>query len=402
MTNASFVSFGGVETAPAVEGVVGNDSDPEGDSLAAILVSGPTNAAAFNLNADGTFSYTPTADFSGVDSFSYKASDGSGDSNVVVATITVNAINDPPTNSVPGPQSVDEDTALVFNATNGNLISINDVDGGTDEMAVVLTVNDGALTLSGTAGLSFVAGSNGSSSMTVSGSLDDLNAALDGMTFMPDPEFSGPVNLEMTTHDDTGLVAHYGFDDLANLGDDDGFLGTNDGVVSGALSVNDGIRGDVLSFDGVDDGVQIAGLMGQPANVTVAAWVNMTAGAAPGEVITIGDSFILRADSWSSSGVRAAYYDGSSWNDLWSNVEVNGTGWRHLAAAFDDANDTLEIFIDGVSVASVTTRRRPRVRPRLDGDRDRPGDEHATPCRRRQRGHHRRPGERCSNVLRVR
>jgi uncharacterized delta-60 repeat protein len=111
MTNASFVSFGGVETAPAVEGVVGNDSDPEGDSLTAILVSGPTNAAAFNLNADGTFSYTPTADFSGVDSFSYKANDGSGDSNVVVATITVNAINDDPTFFGPGDGSVTTNVA---------------------------------------------------------------------------------------------------------------------------------------------------------------------------------------------------------------------------------------------------------------------------------------------------
>ncbi len=96
-----------------------------------------------------------------------------------------------PVNSVPGPQSVNEDTALVFNAANGNLISISDADAGTDELSVALSVNDGTLTLSGTTGLTFVAGSNGNATMTVTGTLNDLNAALDGMSFLGDPDFSG-------------------------------------------------------------------------------------------------------------------------------------------------------------------------------------------------------------------
>src|SRR5207249_1544242 len=40
-------------------GVLANDSDADGDALAAILVSGPAHAAAFTLNPDGSFSYTP-------------------------------------------------------------------------------------------------------------------------------------------------------------------------------------------------------------------------------------------------------------------------------------------------------------------------------------------------------
>ena len=47
--NGSFVSFGGEELAPAIGGVMTNDTDPQGDVLTAILVSGPSNASVFYL-----------------------------------------------------------------------------------------------------------------------------------------------------------------------------------------------------------------------------------------------------------------------------------------------------------------------------------------------------------------
>ncbi|NND71023.1 MAG: tandem-95 repeat protein, partial [Rhodothermales bacterium] len=85
----SFVSFGSEELAPAIGGVMTNDTDPQGDALTAILISGPSNAASFTFNADGTFSYTPTLNFGGTDSFTYKVNDGSTDSNVATVAITV-------------------------------------------------------------------------------------------------------------------------------------------------------------------------------------------------------------------------------------------------------------------------------------------------------------------------
>ena len=52
------------------------DSDLDvGDAITAVLVSGPAHAASFALSANGSFGYTPAADFSGPDSFSYKARD---------------------------------------------------------------------------------------------------------------------------------------------------------------------------------------------------------------------------------------------------------------------------------------------------------------------------------------
>jgi hypothetical protein len=76
-------------------GVLGNDSDPDADTLSAVLVTGPANAQSFALNADGSFAYTPNPGFIGVDSFTYKANDGSADSNVATVTITVNDTEPP-------------------------------------------------------------------------------------------------------------------------------------------------------------------------------------------------------------------------------------------------------------------------------------------------------------------
>lgn len=79
--------------------VLANDTDGENDALTAILVSGPANAQAFNLNADGSFSYAPPANFNGIVQFTYKANDGSLDSNIATVTITVNPVNDAPVTS---------------------------------------------------------------------------------------------------------------------------------------------------------------------------------------------------------------------------------------------------------------------------------------------------------------
>ena len=79
-------------------GVLANDNDidtPQAN-LTAILVTGPTHAASFTLNPDGSFSYAPATNFNGADSFTYKANDGASDSNLAMVTIAVNPVNDAP------------------------------------------------------------------------------------------------------------------------------------------------------------------------------------------------------------------------------------------------------------------------------------------------------------------
>src|SRR5207249_4429152 len=65
----------------AAAGVLANDSDVDGDALTAILVSSPAHGSV-TLNANGSFTYTPAANYNGGDSFTYKANDGALNSNV--------------------------------------------------------------------------------------------------------------------------------------------------------------------------------------------------------------------------------------------------------------------------------------------------------------------------------
>jgi len=76
-------------TVPA-PGVLGNDTDAESAPLTVNL--GSVTAAAngtVDIGEDGSFTYTPTSGFSGDDSFTYQANDGSADSNVATVTVTV-------------------------------------------------------------------------------------------------------------------------------------------------------------------------------------------------------------------------------------------------------------------------------------------------------------------------
>lgn len=86
-----------VLTVAAASGVLHNDSDAdiEHDPLSAIVVDGPLHGL-LALNPDGSFTYTPDANYSGPDAFTYKANDGLDDSASATVDLTVNAVNDPP------------------------------------------------------------------------------------------------------------------------------------------------------------------------------------------------------------------------------------------------------------------------------------------------------------------
>jgi VCBS repeat-containing protein len=77
-----------------------NDSDVDGDVLSAVLVS-TAQHGTLSLAANGSFTYTPTANFNGTDSFTYRANDGTVDSAPVTVTITVAAVAVPPPTSHP-------------------------------------------------------------------------------------------------------------------------------------------------------------------------------------------------------------------------------------------------------------------------------------------------------------
>ena len=321
----------------------GADSDVEGDSLTVSLVTDVANGALV-LGSDGTFNYTPDADFNGSDSFTYEVSDGNGGTDTATATITVDPVNDAPVISYaqtaaslvngsfelplsswvatgggvdqltgwdasdgiwsldlnafspggvqqaiatdtgvaytvtfdlagnPGQQTVkdlqvsadgttqnysfdngagggtsgtnmnwtqqsfsfvamDASTLLDFSSLvssgawgpaldnvsltrdglfveeDGSLaitgLSVSDVDAaeGTGEVQATLSVNNGTITLAQTTGLTIGAGANGSATVTFTGLVADVNAAIASLTYAPDADYNGDDALTMNVND---------------------------------------------------------------------------------------------------------------------------------------------------------------------------------------------------------
>jgi hypothetical protein len=91
----SYATFTGLPlVVDAANGVLANDSDAEGQTLIALLATGPTaEEGTLILNTDGSFTFTPAAGFTGTASFTYQAHDGYVGSEVVTVTIQVNPYN---------------------------------------------------------------------------------------------------------------------------------------------------------------------------------------------------------------------------------------------------------------------------------------------------------------------
>lgn len=110
----------------AAPGVLGNDSDPDGDALTATLVT-PAAHGTLAFSADGSFSYAPFTDFHGADGFTYEVSDGSVTATASV-TIAVAPVNDPPVTS-----------DLSVNTTAGTPITVTLTATDIDSAAVTFT-----------------------------------------------------------------------------------------------------------------------------------------------------------------------------------------------------------------------------------------------------------------------
>lgn len=125
----------------AAAGVLGNDTGTA--PLTASLVNGVSNGT-LTLNANGSFSYTPNLNFSGTDSFSYKANSGVQGSNTATASITVNPVNDAP---VAGADAYTVAVGGTLNiAAPGVLANDSDVDG--DQLTATLQTAPSVGTLS--------------------------------------------------------------------------------------------------------------------------------------------------------------------------------------------------------------------------------------------------------------
>ena len=83
----------------------------------------------------------------------------------------------------------------------GGSLSFTDSQASGTSDSVTLTDSDGRITLASTTGITISSGANGTSSMTVSGTLTNLNAALNGLVYAPNAGFSGTDSLGIVVKD---------------------------------------------------------------------------------------------------------------------------------------------------------------------------------------------------------
>jgi VCBS repeat-containing protein len=171
----------------AAPGVLGNDTDANGNSLTAVRGSGTTGPSngTLTFNADGSFTYTPNANFNGSDSFTYFANDGFADSNTAATvTITVNAVNDAPT-FVKGPdQTVLEDAGAQSVTSWATSISAGPNEGS-QTATFSATNNNNSLfsvqpSISPTGTLTYAPAANAYGSATVTVTLSDDGGTANG------------------------------------------------------------------------------------------------------------------------------------------------------------------------------------------------------------------------------
>jgi VCBS repeat-containing protein len=148
------VSEDGELDVDAADGVLKNDTDAENDSLEAVLVEGPAHGN-LDLNADGSFKYTPDDDYEGTDTFTYYATDGEHNSETVTVTITVKGANDPPA-ATEDEYTVSENTTLTINAANGVLDNDSDPDGDDLTADLVADPTNGTVTLNADGSFTYI------------------------------------------------------------------------------------------------------------------------------------------------------------------------------------------------------------------------------------------------------
>jgi VCBS repeat-containing protein len=158
VNNAYSINEDTVLTVPVATGVLANDTDANANTtLTAAVVTQPTKGT-LTLNANGSFTYTPQANATGSDTFTYRASDGITQSQPATVTITITAVNDAPTAA-----------ADTFNATAGVALNITapgvlqndtDVEGTSLTATVVTQPAKGTLTLNANGSFTYTAQAN--------------------------------------------------------------------------------------------------------------------------------------------------------------------------------------------------------------------------------------------------
>ena len=182
---------------------------------------------------------------------------------------------------------------------------------------------------------------------------NSLVVVINGTGTRPATSFESDSASAPLLHVEYTVSGHWKLDESSGttVSDSSGF--SNSGTVSGTAIWSPAINNNGFSFNGSTK-IQVAGLMSSPSNISVAAWANLTvADSSASEIISLGNRFVLRLDQGTST--RVTFYNGSGWVTASISKKFAGTGWHHFAGTFDDAANSLKLYVDGVLVATTTT-----------------------------------------------
>ncbi len=150
----------------ALAGRLPSASDADGDTLSYSRASNALHGSV-SVSADGSYSYTPAANYHGPDSFTFTVADGQGGTTTATQTLSVIAINDLPVAST-GSATLSEDTVF-----NGTLPLASDVDGDALSYSRLSGPAHGSVTVSVNGGYGFTPEANYSGSDSFSYQVSD-------------------------------------------------------------------------------------------------------------------------------------------------------------------------------------------------------------------------------------
>ncbi|MEQ9052824.1 MAG: LamG-like jellyroll fold domain-containing protein, partial [Marinoscillum sp.] len=193
-------------------------------------------------------------------------------------------------------------------------------------------------------------------------SIDDIKAGTDGLGGAAVVASNFPVNLigSEVIANITGLTDGTSYDVYVVAEDNEGAPNTQKVAVTFDITTL-AFPENALSFDGTDDYVDIVHNASQNLSTfTLEAWVKTEQAA--GAHIRIIMKPVAGNQNYSlaiNNGYAHVRFDGSGGVQAEGTTLINDGKWHHLAGVFDNANDLISIYVDGVLEQQNATAQNP-------------------------------------------
>lgn len=196
-------------------------TDANGDALTWAVSQGPAHGVLALNAATGAYTFTPTANFTGADTFKVVVSDGNGGSVEQDVTVAIAAVNDAPTAETTVSLATEEDAAV------SGSVAASDVDGDTLTWTLAQGPAHGALS---------------------------INSATGAFTYTPNANYSGGDSFKVTVSDGNGGSAEQAVsvsvapvNDAPVASGSQTIIVNEDQSISGAVTASDA-DGDTLTW----------------------------------------------------------------------------------------------------------------------------------------------------------